>query len=80
MTKVSEVDPRVPAMELHPHTYLLLFLEQNIKTKPKNILDHFRKSRYCTEHVQQAVKPLSYLLEDEFCLVRVFSGLHPQNP
>jgi len=32
----------------------------NIKTKPKNLLDHFRKSRDCTENVQQAVKPLGY--------------------
>ena len=33
-----------------PH-YVLLILEQNIKTKPKNLLDHFRRSRDCTEHV-----------------------------
>ena len=44
----------------HPHTYIFLVLEQNIKTKPKNLLEQFRRSRDCTEHVQQAVKPLGY--------------------
>ena len=44
----------------HPHTYLLLALEQNIKTDLNQLLDHFRRSLDCTEHVQQAVKPLGY--------------------
>ena len=43
-----------------PHTYLLLALEQNIKTNPNQLLDHFRRSLDCTEFVQQAVKPLGY--------------------
>ena len=44
----------------HPHTYLLLALEQNIKTNYNQLLDHFRMSLDCSEHAQQAVKPLGY--------------------
>ena len=44
----------------HPPTYLLLALEQNIKTNSKKLLDHFRRLLDCTKHVQQTVKPLSY--------------------
>ena len=44
----------------HPHTYRLLALEQNIKTNLNQLLDHFRMSLDCTEHVQQAVKPPGY--------------------
>ena len=43
-----------------PHAYILLALEQNIKTKPKKLLDHFRRLHDCTEHVQQAFKPLGF--------------------
>ena len=50
------------------------------QTNPNQLLDHFRMSLDCTEHVQQAVKPLGYPLEDEFCLETVFSRLHQQNP
>ena len=41
----------------HLHTYLLLVLEKNNKTNPNQLLDHFRRSLDCTEHVQQAIKP-----------------------
>ena len=49
-------------------------------TNSNQLLDHFRRSLDCTEHVQQAVETSRLPLKDEFCLVRVFSGLHPQNP
>ena len=39
------------------------------KTKKLNqrLLDHFRRSRDCTEHVQQAVKPLGFPSERVLC-------------
>ena len=34
-----------------PTLIFLLALEQNIKTNPKKLLDHFHRSLDCTEHV-----------------------------
>ena len=51
------------AMYMYDHTPTLIFyssLSKKIKTNPNQLLYPFRRSLDCTEHVQQAVKPLGY--------------------
>ena len=35
-----------------------IFARPRVKQQSQRLLNHFRGSRNCTEHVQQAVKPL----------------------
>ena len=42
-----------------PHLSFGRPLEKH-QTKPKKLLNHFRRSRDYTEHVQQVVKPLGF--------------------
>ena len=42
------------------HTPHLSFAHHEQNKKLRKLLHHFRKWRDCTEHVQQAVKPLGF--------------------
>ena len=42
------------------HTPTLSFTRPEQNKKLKELLNHFRRWRDCTEHVQQAVKPLGF--------------------
>ena len=50
------------AIYVTDHTPTLIFCSPSSKhqTNRNQLLDYFRRSLDCTEHVQQAVKPLGY--------------------